>query len=109
MPYDVRVVLGGLEALDTLNIHIYSPGGSVFSGLAIYNMFKRNNAKKIVHIDGVAASIASVIALAGDEVLMPSNAFMMIHKPWTMAFGNANDFIQAADELDVIEIGLLRV
>lgn len=109
MPNDVREVLEGLEGLDTLNIYINSPGGSVFSGLAIYNMLKRNNAKKIVHIDGVAASIASVIALAGDEVLMPSNAFMMIHKPWTMAFGNADDFRKVADDLDVIEKGLLGV
>src|SRR5690625_6892672 len=99
MPNDVREVLEGLEGLDTLNIYINSAGGSVFSGLAIYHMLKRNNAKKIVHIDGVAASIASVIALAGDEVLMPSNAFMMIHKPWTMAFGNADRSEEHTSEL----------
>lgn len=108
MPDDVKEVLGKLEGLDTLNIYINSPGGSVFSGIAIYNMLKRNEAKKIVHIDGVAASMASVIALVGDEVYMPSNAYMMIHKPLTFVIGNANELRKVADDLDVIEDGLMK-
>lgn len=107
MPDDIREVVDQLDNLDTLNIYINSPGGSVFAGTAIYNMLKRNKAKKIVHIDGVAASMASVIALVGDEVYMPSNAFMMIHKPWTFAYGDANDFRKVADDLDIIEKGFL--
>ena len=108
MPDDVKNALEKIDGLETLNIYINSPGGSVFAGLAIYNMLKRNKAKKIVHIDGVAASMASVIALVGDEVYMPSNAFMMIHKPLTIAVGNANDFRKIAKDLDTIESGLME-
>lgn len=108
MPDDVKNALEQVEGLDTLNIYINSPGGSVFAGLAIYNMLKRNKAKKIVHIDGIAASMASVIALVGDEIYMPSNAFMMIHKPLTWVVGNANDLRKVADDLDTIESGLLK-
>lgn len=108
MPDDVKSALERVDGLDTLNIYINSPGGSVFSGLAIYNMLKRNKAKKVVHIDGVAASMASVIALVGDEVYMPANAFMMIHKPLTIAMGNATDFREIADNLDTIESGLMQ-
>jgi ATP-dependent Clp protease protease subunit len=109
MPDDVKKTLEQVEGLETLNIYINSPGGSVFAGLAIYNMLSRNTAKKIVHIDGVAASMASVIALVGDEIYMPSNAFMMIHKPWTFAVGNADDLRKTADDLDSIEQGLMKV
>lgn len=108
MPDDVKNALEQVDGLETLNIYINSPGGSVFSGTAIYNMLKRNKAKKIVHIDGVAASMASVIALVGDEIYMPSNAFMMIHKPLTWVVGNANDLRKVADDLDVIEEGLIE-
>ncbi len=60
-------------------------------------------------MDGVAASIASVIALAGDRVVVPSNAFLMIHKPWTYAAGNAIDLRKAAEDLDNIETGIMNV
>lgn len=109
MPDDVKNALEQVDGVETLNIYINSPGGSVFSGMAIYNMLKRNKAKKIVHIDGVAASMASVIALVGDEIYMPSNAYMMIHKPLTFVVGNANELRKVADDLDVIEEGLMKV
>lgn len=108
MPDDVKKTLEQVEGLETLNIYINSPGGSVFAGTAIYNMLKRNKAKKIVQIDGVAASMASVIALVGDEIYMPSNSFMMIHKPWVFVRGNANDLRKIADDLDKIEEGLMK-
>jgi len=108
MPDDVKRALEKVDGLDTLNIYINSPGGSVFSGLAIYNMLKRNTSKKIVHIDGVAASMASVIALVGDEIYMPSNAVMMVHKPLTGIWGNADDMREVADKLDVIQTGLMN-
>ncbi|WP_256260999.1 head maturation protease, ClpP-related [Bacillus thuringiensis] len=84
MPDDVKNILGQLDDKSNLNIYVNSGGGSVFAGLAIYNMLKRNKAQKTVYVDGVAASIASVIALAGDRVVVPSNAFLMIHKPGHM-------------------------
>ncbi|WP_430981502.1 head maturation protease, ClpP-related [Bacillus thuringiensis] len=109
MPDDVKHILGQLEDKSNLNIYVNSGGGSVFAGLAIYNMLKRNTAQKTVYVDGVAASIASVIALAGDRVVVPSNAFLMIHKPWTYAAGNAIDFRKAAEDLDSIETGIMNV
>lgn len=92
-----------------LNIYINSGGGSVFAGLAIYNMLLRHKGKKTVYVDGIAASIASVIALAGDEIIIPSNAFMMIHKPWNSCCGNADDFRKMAEDLDAVETGIINV
>ncbi|SFL38998.1 ATP-dependent protease ClpP, protease subunit [Gracilibacillus orientalis] len=109
MPEDVLNALKQVDGLDNLNIFINSPGGSVFAGLAIYNMLSRNKAKKTVHVDGVAASMASVIAMVGDTIHIPANAFLMIHNPWTIAVGNANDFRKLADDLDTISSGALNV
>lgn len=92
-----------------LNIYVNSGGGSVFAGMAIYNMLKRHNGHKTVYVDGLAGSIASVIALAGDKVVIPSNAYMMIHKPWTYTYGNSNELRAQADVLDTIEEGILNV
>jgi ATP-dependent Clp protease, protease subunit len=92
-----------------LNIYINSGGGSVFAGMAIYNMLKRHEGYKTVFVDGLAASIASVIALAGDKIIIPANAYFMIHKPWMMAIGNANELRDMADTLDTVEEGILNV
>ena len=92
-----------------INIYINSGGGSVFSGMAIYNMLKRHKGYKTVYIDGLAGSIASVIALAGDKVVIPSNAYFMIHKPWCSSAGNSNDFREMANTLDKIEEGIINV
>ena len=85
-----------------INIYINSYGGSVFEGTAIYNQLRRNPAHKTVYIDGFACSVASVIAMAGDEIIMPRNALMMIHNMWMGAVGNAAELRKAADDLDVI-------
>lgn len=92
---------------DDIDIHINSGGGDVFAGVAIYNMLRSTGGKKTVYIDGLAASIASVIAMAGDEIIIPSNAFMMIHKAWTFAMGNANDMRSLADTLDKLDSGII--
>ena len=88
--------------IKNIDIYINSYGGSVFEGTAIYNQLRRHPAKKTVHIDGFACSIASVIAMAGDEVLMPRNALMMIHNAWMIAVGNAAELRKAADDLDKV-------
>lgn len=75
-----------------IDVFINSYGGSVFEGTAIYNQLKRHPAHKTVYIDGFACSIASVIAMAGDEIVMPRNALMMIHNMWMGVCGNADDF-----------------
>ena len=98
------------EAKDkNINIYINSGGGSVFAGMAIYNMLKRHKGYKTVYVDGLAGSIASVIALAGDKIIIPKNAYMMIHKPWCTCGGNANDFREMANTLDKVEQGILNV
>lgn len=85
-----------------INIYINSLGGSVLEGTAIYNQLKRHPAHKTVYVDGFACSIASVIAMAGDKVVMPKNTMMMIHNPWTICMGNAEELRKQADDLDTI-------
>ena len=91
-----------LGNIPQLNVHINSAGGSVFDGIAIENMLKQSSSQVNVYIDGLAASIASVIAMGGDTIFMPSNAMMMIHMPWTMTMGNAKDMRKSADDLEKI-------
>lgn len=88
-----------------INIYINSYGGSVFEGTAIYNQLKRHTAQKVVHVDGFACSVASVIAMAGNKIIMPRNAMMMIHNMWNCVCGNSTQLRKAADDLDVIGAG----
>jgi ATP-dependent Clp endopeptidase proteolytic subunit ClpP len=90
------------DGIKTINLYINSPGGSVFEGIAIHNMLKRHQAKVNVHIDALAASIASVIAMAGDTIFMPKNSMLMIHNPETLAMGNSAELRKVADDLDRI-------
>lgn len=97
-----------LAALDvaTLAVRINSVGGEVFEGLTIFNAIERHPAKVTTHIDGMAASIASIIALAGDEVLIAENAFMMIHNAWGIEVGDAKAMLKRAEILDTLDEGL---
>lgn len=82
----------------TLDVRINSYGGDVAEGMAIYRRLAEHSARKVVHVDGIAASIASVIAMAGDEIVIGESAQMMIHDAWTIAAGNADDFeVQVAN------------
>jgi ATP-dependent protease ClpP protease subunit len=91
--------LGKVDA-DEIDVHISSPGGDIFDGLAIYQALKSHKAKVTVKVDGLAASIASVIAMAGDTVVIAPKASIMIHDGWTMAVGNAAELRKTADLLD---------
>ncbi len=106
-PKQFKEDLDALGDIDILNVFVNSPGGDVFAGQAIHSMLKRHKATVNVFIDGLAASIASVIAMAGDTITMPRNAMMMVHKAWTWGSGNANDFRKLADDLDKIEESLI--
>lgn len=106
-PKQFKEDLDTLGDIDVLNVYINSPGGDVFAGQTIYSMLKRHKAQVNVYIDGLAASIASLIAMAGDKVIMPENAMMMIHNPWTWGAGNANDFRKLADDLDKIRDSMI--
>ena len=86
----------------TIDIYINSNGGDVFDGVAMLNVLKRHKAYKRVHIDGFACSIASVIAMCGNQIIMPKSSMMMIHNPWTVAMGNAKELRKVADDLDKI-------
>jgi ATP-dependent Clp protease, protease subunit len=108
-PEDVRNFLSSLEGVKNINVYINSGGGSVFAGMNIYNMLKRHEATVTVHVDGMAASIASIIAMAADKLIVPSNSFLMIHKPMIGVFGNAFDFEKAINDLNAIESGLMNV
>jgi ATP-dependent Clp protease protease subunit len=82
-----------------LRISIASNGGDVATGFAIYNILERHSARKIVTIEGLAASMASVIAMAGDEVIMPSNSLLMIHNPWGNVTGGGDQIISFGEAL----------
>lgn len=94
--------LDSLGEVETINLYVNSPGGSVFEGITIHNMLKRHKAKVIAHVDALAASIASVIIMAADEIRMPANSMLMIHNPWTFTMGNADELRKQADDLDRI-------
>ena len=85
-----------------INLYINSYGGSVFEGTAIYTQLRRHPAHKTVYVDGFACSIASVIAMAGDEVVMPRNALMLVHNAMMGVWGNAAELRKAADDLEKI-------
>lgn len=91
--------LKGVGKVGTLHVRINSYGGDVAEGMAIYRRLAEHSARKVVHVDGIAASIASVIAMAGDEIVIGESAQMMIHDAWTIAAGNADDFTAKATEL----------
>lgn len=101
-PKQFKEDLDALGDINTLDVYINSPGGDVFAGQAIYSILRRCDAQVSVYVDGLAASAASVVAMAGDTIIMPANAMMMIHNPWTFAAGNARDFRKLADDMDKI-------
>lgn len=87
----------------TINLRINSPGGSVFAARSMEQALRDHKGKVIVHIDGLAASAATFIAMAGDEVIMSKGALFMIHKAWTGLWGNADDLRKEAELLDKID------
>lgn len=110
-PEAIKNFLSEQEGKD-LKVYINSGGGSVFAGLAIYNMLHRHAAKYNVevYVDGLAGSIASILAFAGSNPPeIPSNAFLMIHNPWTYCEGNSADMRKMAEDLDQIKTGILNV
>lgn len=99
--------LKALGDLTLISLRIHSPGGDVFEGTAIYNLLKNHPARVEAHIDGLAASMASVIAMAADTIYIPENAMMMVHKPWGIQGGDADDMRRYAELLDKVESTLV--
>jgi HK97 family phage major capsid protein len=104
---DVQVALAGQKD-KPLTVNLFSYGGDAIEGLAIYSMLARHEGKKRMVIDGVAASAASVIAMAGDEIVMPQSSFLMIHECWSLAMGGAGDLRKEADVIDRISAAYLQ-
>lgn len=98
-----------LGSISELRVYINSPGGDVFAGQAIHSMLRRHPATVTVYVDGLAASAASIVAMAGDRVIMPRNAMLMIHNPWTIVAGNADTLRKVAEDLDRIRESLVVV
>lgn len=96
---DFVLELAGVQAT-ALNVHLNSPGGEVFDGIAIYNALVNHPATVNVTVDALAASIASVIAMAGDTVTMGRHSQLMIHEPYGMCLGNADDMQSMIEQLD---------
>jgi ATP-dependent Clp endopeptidase proteolytic subunit ClpP len=97
------------EKTTEIDLRLFSGGGDVFEGIAIYNILKRVDAKITVHVDGLAASIASVIMMAGDEIIMGEGSQVMIHKPWTIAMGSSADLQETIDRLDRVENEIIKI
>lgn len=104
-PQDIKHMLDGLKGKD-LTVRINSGGGDVFAGFAIANMLERFTGKKHCVIDGLCASIATMIALSCDTVEIPKNAYFMIHRPFAGASGNADEIRSTAELLDKIQSSL---
>jgi len=100
--------LGALPDDAPIDLRLNSPGGSVFDAVAIHNALSRHAGTVTVWIDGIAASAASYIAMAGDEIVMPENAFLMIHDPSGNVMGTAEDMRDMAGTLDKIAASMLR-
>ncbi|MBO6884289.1 MAG: Clp protease ClpP, partial [Marivita sp.] len=100
--------LGALPDDAAIDLRLNSPGGSVFDAVAIYNALKRHPGEITVWIDGIAASAASYIAMAGDTIVMPENAFLMIHDPSGLVMGTAEDMRATAEALDKVKGSLIQ-
>ena len=100
--------LGALPDDAAIDLRLNSPGGSVFDAVAIFNALKRHTGEVTVWIDGIAASAASYIAMAGDTIVMPENAFLMIHDPSGLVMGTAEDMRATAAALDKVKAGLIQ-
>jgi len=97
--FTARRMAGALRAIGKtdVTVNVNSPGGDMFEGIAIYNLLREHDAKVTINVMGLAASAASIIAMAGDEINMGLGSFMMVHNAWGVTVGNRHDFAQASD------------
>lgn len=101
-PAKIKEQLDGLKGLP-IDVHIASDGGDIAAGIAIYNMLANHDAPVTVYVDSWAASVASVIAFAGQKVIMPENTFLMVHNPAGGGFGESDYLRSIADWLDKLK------
>ncbi|MFG1417024.1 head maturation protease, ClpP-related [Xanthobacter sp. V0B-10] len=101
-------ILRGIGA-SPVTVNVNSPGGDMFEGLAIYNLLAEHPARVTVKVMGIAASAASVIAMAADDLLMGTGSMLMIHRAWGVVVGNRNDFADAADKFDTFDRSMAAI
>jgi len=106
---DFANALQGLRTARSITVRVNSPGGEVTAAQAIYNLIKSHPAHVTMIIDGIAASAATLILMAGNRIIMPSNALMMIHNPMIVAVGDHNDMLHAAEILEKAKETMLNV
>lgn len=107
----VKRISGALRAMDgaDVTVNINSPGGDMFEGLAIYNLLREYQGKVTVRVLGIAASAASIIAMAGDEIQIGRGAFLMIHNSWVYAKGNRHDLAELALSLEPFDTAMADI
>lgn len=108
-PQDIADFLNQLDGYEDIDIYFNSGGGDVFAGLAIYNQLRRYNGHKVGYVDGMAASIASVIMFACDELHFATGAQAMIHKPMCLTVGNADAHEESIKQLNLCEDSILNI
>ena len=108
-PSTVKDVIHSLKKTESINMYVNSPGGGVFAGMAIYNMLSRIPQHITAYVDGLSASIASVITLVADTIYIPDTAMMMVHNPAGFAMGEADEMRKTADLLDKVKETILSV
>ncbi len=108
-PQEFRTDLRKQGRGDDITVKINSPGGDPFAACAIYEALKEYQGKVTVKVVGLAASAASIVAMAGDKILMAPGATMMIHKAWVYASGNEDELAEIIEELKVIDTGMVRI
>lgn len=106
-PKSFKEDLDALGAIQELRVFINSEGGDVFAAQAIHSILSRHEARISVFIDGLAASSASIVAMAGDTITMPRNAIMMVHNPWTFGIGDSAEFRKLAETLDQVRESII--
>ncbi|AWK85037.1 head maturation protease, ClpP-related [Azospirillum thermophilum] len=109
--WTAKRMAGALRAIGKkdVTVNVNSPGGDFFEGLAIFNLLREHPAKVTVKVMGYAASAASVIAMAGDEIRMGAGSFLMIHNAWAVAIGNRHDMRAAADVLEPFDAAMADI
>lgn len=106
---DIAFQLEAVRDVAEVHTHINSNGGDMFAGIAIYNMLEAIGDKVTSHVEGIAGSAASVIAMAGKKTVMGTGSMLMVHNPWSMVAGEAKDLRAAADMLDKAQLSLIAV
>lgn len=105
----IGAALRSIGAGKDVTVNVNSPGGDFFEGVAIYNLLREHQGKVTVRVMGLAASAASIIAMAGDEILMGDGSFLMVHNAWAVAVGNRHDMRDAAERLEPFDAAMAGV